>query len=98
MENSDKKPKLVALLDGVVKASVNQREAIVISKEIFRSGLSPASLSRFMSGKHKNVSMITIFKICVSMGCTPNDLFNVESWENAASYEDLTSSDIQELW
>jgi len=98
MEVSEKKTKLVALLDGKVKASISQREAILKSKDIFRASLSPASLSRFMNGKHKNVSMTTIFKICVSMGCTPNDLFNVDEWSNASSYEDLTSSDIQELW
>tara|TARA_R110002096_G_scaffold190723_2_gene371914 strand:+ start:11 stop:307 length:297 start_codon:yes stop_codon:yes gene_type:complete len=98
MENSDKKTSFVALLDGKVKASISNREAVSVSKEMFRAGLSPAALSRFMSGKHKNASMVTIFKMCVSMGCTPNDLFNVDSWGDATSYEDLTSKDIQELW
>tara|TARA_R100001244_G_scaffold8495_2_gene10651 strand:+ start:490 stop:867 length:378 start_codon:yes stop_codon:yes gene_type:complete len=50
------------------------------SEILFETRLMKPYVSKFTTGSNKNVTMATIFKLCVIIGCSPNDLFNWEDW------------------
>lgn len=90
--------KKIAIIDGKVFFSGKQSDVIKKSKDIFSTPIPVSTLSKFLSGKKKNIYMSTIFKICVALDCTPNDLFDIEKWKEAELYQDLDNKDIEELW
>lgn len=79
-------------------------EIVDSSKYLFETPLLKPYVSKFTTGANKNITMANIFKLCVILGCSPNDLFDWEEWRGRimakmATKKDylLTHSDIKEM-
>ena len=55
-------------------------EIVDSSKYLFETPLLKPYVSKFTTGANKNITMANIFKLCVILGCSPNDLFDWEEW------------------
>ncbi len=44
--------------------------------------ISRDALSRIISGRRKNYSLHTLFRICTTLEVTPNDICDIEEYEN----------------
>jgi DNA-binding Xre family transcriptional regulator len=61
----------------------NYSDALVEdSKMLFETGLMKPYISKFVTGANKNITMANVYKLCVLLNCSPNDLFNWETWRN----------------
>ena len=61
------------------KDFVYSEEINYASKMIFETPLAKSYISQFKNGKKKNIHVANVFKLCIILGCSPNDLFD---WEN----------------
>ena len=73
-----------------------------MSEEVFDTPFRKSYVSKFMRGDAKNVHISNVFKFCVLLGCTPNDLYDYENWEYKASQilqagKKITNEQIKEL-
>lgn len=61
----------------------NYRTDIVERSEmLFETPLLKPNISSFATGNRKNVTMAFIFKMCVVLNCSPNDLYNWGEWRS----------------
>lgn len=74
------------------------------SKMLFETGLMKPYISKFVTGANKNITMANVYKLCVLLDCSPNDLFNWETWRNKLGelaskdeFSPLTTEDIKKL-
>ena len=83
----------------------NYNDALVEdSKMLFETGLMKPYISKFVTGANKNITMANVYKLCVLLDCSPNDLFNWETWRNRLGelasnekFSPLTTEDIKKL-
>ena len=71
---------------------------------LFETGLMKPYISKFVTGANKNITMANVYKLCVLLDCSPNDLFNWETWRNKLGelaskdeFSPLTTEDIKKL-
>lgn len=57
-------------------------EVVENSSLLFQTPLLKPYVSKFTTGSNKNITMANVFKLCVMLGCSPNDLFNWEQWRD----------------
>ena len=55
-------------------------EVVECSTFLFDTPLLKPYVSKFTTGNNKNITMANVFKLCVLLDCSPNDLFNWEQW------------------
>mgnify|MGYP005993548339 CR=1 FL=1 len=74
------------------------------SKMLFETGLMKPYISKFVTGANKNITMANVYKLCVLLDCSPNDLFNWETWRNRLGelaseekFSPLTTEEIKKL-
>tara|TARA_R100001244_G_scaffold86809_2_gene66204 strand:- start:5410 stop:5736 length:327 start_codon:yes stop_codon:yes gene_type:complete len=79
-------------------------EVVESSSFLFDTPLLKPYVSKFTTGNNKNITMANVFKLCVLLDCSPNDLFNWEQWRNnilSAKKVDgdymFTTEDIKEM-
>ncbi len=77
-------------------------ELCAMSKELFETPLAKSYLSQFRNGKKKNIHTTNVLKMCVLLGCSPNDLFDWENWDKNVNklYVEggkVTNKDISEI-
>ena len=63
------------------KDFVYSEEINYASKMIFETPLAKSYISQFKNGKKKNIHVANVFKLCIILGCSPNDLFDWENWQ-----------------
>ena len=51
------------------------------SKELFETPLAKSYMSQFRNGRKKNIHCANVLKMCVLLGCSPNDLFDWQNWD-----------------
>lgn len=66
-------------------------EIVEASGMIFETPLLKPYVSKFTNAKNKNITLANVFKLCVLLNCSPNDLFNWEDWTHKAM--GVTSTD-----
>ena len=87
----------------IFKQGFNYNEDIVEdSRLLFQTPLLKPYISQFARGKNKNITMANVFKVCVILDCSPNDLFNWEDWRGKVmelaitdSFSPITTNDIK---
>lgn len=85
--DDDDYPELPFILDDSGRITFNYgfnySDALVEdSKMLFETGLMKPYISKFVTGANKNITMANVYKLCVLLNCSPNDLFNWETWRN----------------
>ena len=63
------------------KDFVYSEEINYASKMIFETPFAKSYISQFKNGKKKNIHVANVFKLCIILGCSPNDLFDWENWQ-----------------
>ena len=102
MDESDlenEEPSFRLLDDGRIlfKKGFNYNDHIVEdSKLVFETPILKPYISKFSRSKNKNITMANVLKLCVLLGCSPNDLFNWESW-NERVHELVTSENFEPI-
>ena len=89
----------------VFKFGFNYGDCLVEdSKMLFETGLMKPYISKFVTGANKNITMANVYKLCVLLDCSPNDLFNWHTWRNRLgelaskdNFSPLTTEDIKKL-
>ena len=81
---------------------LNPMELCRMSQEVFETPLQKSYVSKYVKGDAKNVHISNVFKFCILLGCTPNDLYDYENWEYKASQilrkgNKITNEEIKEL-
>ena len=82
----------------------NYRTDIVERSElVFETPILKPNISAFATGKKRNITMSFIFKLCVVLNCSPNDLYDWGLWrEKVMKLMDnenrkITNDDIKNL-
>ena len=82
----------------------NYRTDIVERSElVFDTPIIKSNISTFATGNRRNVTMAYIFKICVVLNCSPNDLYHWQDWRGKVmrvmedSNQKITNDQIKEL-
>ena len=86
----------------IFRYGFNYNDCIVEdSKMLFETPLLKPYISKFACAKNKNITMANVFKLCVLLNCSPNDLFNWDSWRNkvgeAISVDDFSPLTTEEI-
>jgi len=87
----------------IFKDGFNYNDHIVEdSKILFETPLLKPYISKFARSKNKNITMANVFKLCVLLDCSPNDLFNWTNWRdkvgelvNSSNFHPITVSQIK---
>ncbi len=59
-------------------------EIVEASSLMFETPLLKPYVSKFTTSKNKNITLANVFKLCVLLDCSPNDLFNWDEWSDRA--------------
>jgi hypothetical protein len=63
-------------------------EIVDASGYVFETPLLKPYVSKFTNAKNKNITLANVFKLCVLLDCSPNDLFNWEDWSDRVKGSD----------
>jgi len=74
-------------------------EIVDASSYIFETPLLKPYVSKFTKARNKNITLANVFKICVLLDCSPNDLFNWEDWSSKVKESDakVSNNDIKKM-
>ena len=89
----------------VFKQGFNYHDHIVVdSGLLFDTALLKPYISKFVRAKNKNITMANVFKLCVLLNCSPNDLFNWEMWRDRVAdkvsnenFNPITTDEIKQM-
>lgn len=86
----------------ILPTDMHNANLLGMSREIFETPFTRSYISNFVNGNKKNIHAANIFKFCVMLGCTPNQLYDYENWEYKASQilmknQKITNEDIKEF-
>jgi len=69
----------------ILPDDLNQVYVKQFSEQVFETPFTKSYVSLFLNGVNKNIHATNLFKFCVLLGCSPNDLFDYENWEYKTS-------------
>ena len=86
----------------ILPPDINAYNLSLLSEKVFETPIARCYVSLFLNRKKKNIHINNIFKFCVLLGCSPNDLMDYENWEYKVSQvlnkgKKVTNDQIKEM-